>query len=803
MIHWSRLLPIFAAVLVAGTGLAATLALHEAAADEQRRAIEELTLHELDARRDALEAELGSRMAYLTALHGFVAGSDEVTAEEFRAFATLLVGDDPVVRSIQLAPDAIVTYVEPRDGNEAAIGHDLLADPARREVVLRTIETREAVVEGPYPLVQGGSGILARLALFKPGPDPDAPDVYWGLAVIVLDSEVLLDAVGIRDESGERVGILLEVPATSPGEPPQRFGDLDVLERGPVAAEVVLPSGTWLLRAAPQDGWPSVQDPLLSLVPGTVASLGMATVVFLLASEPSRLRAQVRAATAKERASQARLAAVVETAHEGIVTADAMGVIVAANQGAARIFGYEAGSLVGRRIEDLMPERFAEAHNTGMQSFLRTGETQVVGRTVELVGRRADGTEFPVELSLATWTDPSGPMFTGIVRDISERKEAEAERRASAEQFEVAVGALSRAVGQAERPEAVAEQLALGAMRLTRARAVAVAGPERVLALEARDEESSRVLRDRMRENPERLEWIDANLPGSRTGASLLLLMDPGGRSTEDEARKVAILCAQAALSFHRAEAIEDVQTAYESLDRTMRERQVYLDILTHDLKNPLAIARGRAELTGLRHPEAASDLAVIEHSLERASTILERSALYARLEQIEAIEVERIDLAELARKALDALRPLASERSVHLEYTGPTSLPWTGTPLFSSAVENIVSNAIKWSPDGASVEVYLDRGTTPEGAMELRVIDHGAGIPEHERGNLFERFSRGSTGKGSVTGTGLGLAIARRIVGILGGTIEVTDTLGGGATFTILLPGATGSPPPRPGDRA
>lgn len=122
-----------------------------------------------------------------------------------------------------------------------------------------------------------------------------------------------------------------------------------------------------------------------------------------------------------------RFRVVMETANDAIVTADSRGNITYFNKGAERILGYSAHDAVGQPLTLLMPEQFRGAHRHGFNRFLSTGEAHVVGKTVELVGRRKNGSEVPLELSLASWKIGAETSFTGILRDITERKRAEEE----------------------------------------------------------------------------------------------------------------------------------------------------------------------------------------------------------------------------------------------------------------------------------------------------------------------------------------------------------------------------------------
>jgi PAS domain S-box-containing protein len=125
------------------------------------------------------------------------------------------------------------------------------------------------------------------------------------------------------------------------------------------------------------------------------------------------------------RASELRFRSVVQSAGDAIILADDSGHIIFWNEGAEAIFGYSEQEAVGSGLESLMPEKYREQHRAGMERFRMTGKGHLIGKTVELEGLRKDGATFPLELSLASWRTGEGTFFTGIIRDISERKHAE------------------------------------------------------------------------------------------------------------------------------------------------------------------------------------------------------------------------------------------------------------------------------------------------------------------------------------------------------------------------------------------
>jgi PAS domain S-box-containing protein len=118
----------------------------------------------------------------------------------------------------------------------------------------------------------------------------------------------------------------------------------------------------------------------------------------------------------------AHFLAVAETAQDAIITIDATGDVLYANPRAVRMFAGITSTLVGSQVTDIIPERLRETHRSGLARYVETGEPRLVGQTVVVPARRGDGSEFPVELSLASWQTDDRPVFTAIIRDVSERE---------------------------------------------------------------------------------------------------------------------------------------------------------------------------------------------------------------------------------------------------------------------------------------------------------------------------------------------------------------------------------------------
>lgn len=123
--------------------------------------------------------------------------------------------------------------------------------------------------------------------------------------------------------------------------------------------------------------------------------------------------------------SEIRFRSVTQSAVDAIISADSTGKIISWNRGAETIFGFTEEEVLGKPLIILIPERYRDAHQKGLERVNSTGETRIIGKTVELAGLRKDGSEFPLELSLSTWKAGEKRYYTGIIRDVTERKRAE------------------------------------------------------------------------------------------------------------------------------------------------------------------------------------------------------------------------------------------------------------------------------------------------------------------------------------------------------------------------------------------
>jgi len=173
------------------------------------------------------------------------------------------------------------------------------------------------------------------------------------------------------------------------------------------------------------------QQPLVALRADGTEFPVEATISQTAVAEQRLFTAIVRDITERQRAeqavrdSEARLRAIVDAAVDGIITIDERGVVETFNPAAVRIFGYAPDEVVGRNVKMLMPSPYHEEHDAYLDNYLRTGVKKIIGIGREVIGRRKDGSTFPMDLAVSDVRLGDRRLFTGIVRDISERKRAE------------------------------------------------------------------------------------------------------------------------------------------------------------------------------------------------------------------------------------------------------------------------------------------------------------------------------------------------------------------------------------------
>jgi signal transduction histidine kinase len=242
-----------------------------------------------------------------------------------------------------------------------------------------------------------------------------------------------------------------------------------------------------------------------------------------------------------------------------------------------------------------------------------------------------------------------------------------------------------------------------------------------------------------------------------------------------------------------RADELGHVATALDEaiarLDALERERSAMFSAVSHDLRTPLAALRAALEAIedGIT-TDPARYVRSMQRDVEALTSLVDDLFLLARIES-GALDIvrTRIDLAEIADEAVEALAPVAEAHGVVLRVDAGERVQAVGDPVaLGRVIRNLVDNAIRHSPTGATVAI----GVSSDGRPSVQVVDEGAGFGPAFRDVAFERFSRADASRSRTTGgTGLGLAIARGLVEAHGGEIWIDDTDRGSVSFALPTP--------------
>lgn len=487
-----------------------------------------------------------------------------------------------------------------------------------------------------------------------------------------------------------------------------------------------------------------------------------------------------------ELATPSALQAFLEAAPDAIVIVDAEGRIVTVNELTEGMFGYGRHELLGQPVELLVPERYRSLHGVHRSEYTKAPKTRPMGAGRELLGRRRDGSEFPVEISLSPLHTKEGIRIISIIRDISSQKEAEARFR----------GLLESA------PDAIVVVDLEGRIQIVNGQAESMFGYERGEMLGSLVEmlvpHGSRALHSGYREayfEQPRTRPMGAgrSLKGLRKDGSefpveisLSPLDTPQGRLVTSIIRDIT----------ERVEGEEERRILLSErirAEEVNRAKDVFLMTLSHELRTPLTSILGWSKLLEPdEDPETLAEaLEAIRKSAEAQARIIEdvleiSGLITGKLK----LNITMSDPVEIAHEAIQTIRPSAAAKRIHIitdldPGLGPVPVD---APRLRQVIWNLLSNAIKFSGKESEVRLAMaQRGSN----IEMVVEDEGQGISPEFLPHVFEPFLQED---GTTTrrhgGLGLGLSIVKQLVELHGGEIVATsEGEGKGASFRVVLP--------------
>jgi PAS domain S-box-containing protein len=544
--------------------------------------------------------------------------------------------------------------------------------------------------------------------------------------------------------------------------------------------------------------------------------------------------------------AQALLANVVEMSDDAIVTTDLHGIVTSWNRGAERIFGYTSAEMVGQPILRVMPPDGAAEE---MEILAAIGRGDRLDH-IERERLRKDGRRINVSITVSPIRDACGAI-TGavkIARDLTDRKRAEVERQRTLREL-TTLYAVGQTVSAELDRERVLQTITDAATDLSGARFGAffynVVSPDgdhhmlytlsgasrdvfesfgmpRDTALFAPTFSDTGVVRvadvrtdPRYGHNAAHFGVPVGHLPvasylavpvpsrdGGVLGGIFLAHPEPGVFSADAE-RVVVALAAQASIALQNASLLEAAQQARAAAEHASREKDHFLAMLGHELRNPLSAVRNALAAAQLNPTQAPRALAIAAHAAEHLNRLVDDLLDVTRVTQGRLVlRAEPLDLGEVLQRGVESVRPLCDELGISITAVlPPHPCIVTGDSLrLEQVVGNLLTNAAKYSYRGGRVTATLERSGA---AARLRIADEGIGIAPELLPRIFDLFVQGEQALDrSRGGLGVGLTLVRRLVELHGGHVEARSAgLGRGAEFVVQLPivAAVPAPPPKP----
>lgn len=467
--------------------------------------------------------------------------------------------------------------------------------------------------------------------------------------------------------------------------------------------------------------------------------------------------------------SESRIRAIVNTATDAIITIGEDGIISAANPATEKMFGYTIDKLLGKNVNLLMPAPYHDEHDGYIANYLKTGDSKVIGGGREVVGRRKDGTTFPIDVTVSTHHDNVQWLFTGIIRDITERKRAEEEVR---------------------REHEFSQRLTNTAQNI-----VLVLDPNGCIV---RFNPYLEELSGWRLEEAKGRDWFDTFLPehdrrrirelfgnaigGRRTRGNVNPILTKDGRErdiewydaplTDADGQTVGLLCTGQDVTERRLLEREILEVAAEEQRRIGQDLH---DSTQQQLTGLGLLAQNLAETLGrlCQADEALVGIDIIErlhHQASQVKTGLEHAAREVNRLSRGLIPVE-VDAQGLMSSLTELAHRVSDTQQIECTFAcdGPIEVAnnFTATHLYRIAQE-AVNNALRHSGAGR-VKVSL---METNHAITLKVLDNGSGIDENDAG-----------------GPGMGLRIMAYRAELIGATLDIGPTESGGTEVSCSVP--------------
>ena len=476
------------------------------------------------------------------------------------------------------------------------------------------------------------------------------------------------------------------------------------------------------------------------------------------------------------RLAHQRTAETLDVAPDGILTINEEGSIEFVNPAIVEIFGIEAKDLIGQNVSMLMPAPFDEEHDEYVQQYLRSRKAKILGQGREVMALHRDGTSFPIELSVSEVFEGSRRLFTGTIRDITQRREAETQLREDRDRLrEIFDSAVDGITAIDEKGIVLEVNSAIEHMFGLPAHEIVGKNVDRLMPPPFRDEHDGYIARY-LETGEKRIIGIGREVRGRRSNGKTFPLYLAVSEGFVEHKRVFTAF-------------IRDLEELRDTEERAHRAEQL-AEVSTisagiaHDVGTPMTTILGYAELL----QKTVSD----DKNRDRAGHIVDQVRRVKDLLRT-LLDIARpqnsppqaISLIEVLNHSLAFFREKLKGRGIVVE-TDYSAVPHivANRDRLEQVFLNLIVNAVDAMSSGGTLTVRLSRAGAE--IVEVCIADTGCGIEPEVLAHIFEPFY---TTKDRGKGTGLGLLVSQRIIHDHGGKITATSEPDVGTQILIRLP--------------